>query len=67
MVFPAEVAFKVTVLPLQMLVALDGVTLVGAATVVTLMVVPELVAVAGEGHVALLVIEHVITSPLAGV
>lgn len=63
------VAVKVTdepehvgLLPVVIAIVTDGVTVV-----FTVIVMPVLVAVAGEGQLALLVIEQVITSPLAGV
>ena len=62
------VAVTVILLPVQ--VGFDPVVMAiltaGVTTAFTVIVILPLVAVAGEGQVALLVITHVIASPLEG-
>ena len=60
------VAVNVTDVPVHMVVAVAAIATTGTRLAVTAMVVPALVAVAGDGQVALLVITTVITLPLAG-
>ena len=61
------VAVKVTDVPEHIVVAVAAMATSGTRLAVTAIVVLGLVAVAGDGQVALLVITTVITSPLAGV
>ena len=60
------VAVKVTVAPLQaVLPGLADIEMVGVTNGVTVIVIPALVTVAGPAQAALVLISHVITSPLA--
>ena len=60
------VAVNVTDVPAHIVVAVAATDTDGVTRAVTVIVVLALVAVAGDGQVALLVITTVITSPLTG-